>query len=72
MKIIDKIPLVPLIIISLLMIGAPFMPEPHLVEKYGMLMSGKLNKMMDLFDVVWHLLPAMILSIKVYFTFQRK
>jgi hypothetical protein len=43
------------------MLGAPFVPEPHLVEKARMLTNGTLTQPLDLFDVVWHLFPAALL-----------
>ena len=46
------------------MLAAPFVPEPHLVEKMRMLMDGTLTKPLDMFDVVWHLLPAILLGVK--------
>jgi len=65
MNLIDKIPLIPLVIASIFMLAAPFVPEPHLVEKFGMFMSGELTKPIDIFDVFWHLLPTTILLIKL-------
>jgi len=65
MKFVDKIPLPMLIVLSLLMIAAPFVPEPHLVEKMRMLSEGTLTKPIDIFDVFWHLLPTIILIIKI-------
>ena len=65
MQFIDRIPLPMLIILALLMIGAPFVPEPHLVEKMRMLSEGTLTKPLDIFDVFWHLLPSILLVIKI-------
>ena len=65
MKFIDKIPLPMLIILSLLMIAAPFVPEPHLVEKMKMLSEGTLTKPLDIFDIFWHLLPTILLVIRI-------
>jgi len=65
MKWIDKIPLVPLVVASILMMAAPFVPEPHLFEKYKMLMAGELTKGMDIFDVFWHLFPLTLLIIRL-------
>jgi len=47
------------------MIGAPFVPEPHLVEKLGMLVAGELTKALDIFDLFWHLTPATLLVIRL-------
>ena len=46
------------------MLGAPFMPEPHLVEKARMLAEGRLTRPLDVFDVLWHLLPVILLGLK--------
>ena len=64
MKIIHEIPFPILIIATVLMLGAPFVPEPHLVEKARLAMQGTLTRPLDLFDVIWHLLPAALLTWK--------
>lgn len=61
MRFIREFPFPILIVITVLMLGAPFVPEPHLVEKARMAMNGTLTRPIDLFDVVWHLLPAALL-----------
>jgi len=65
MQFIDKLPFPLLIVMTALMLGAPFVPEPHLVEKMRMLAEGTLTKPLDIFDVFWHLLPAILLTVKV-------
>ena len=65
MKFIDKIPFSFLLVITVFMLGAPFVPEPHLVEKMRMLADGTLTKALDIFDVFWHLLPAVLLAAKI-------
>jgi len=65
MHYIDRIPFPLLIVITLFMLGAPFVPEPHLVEKMRMLGEGTLTRPLDVFDVFWHLLPASLLAIKL-------
>ncbi len=65
MRFIDQIPLPLLIIMTILMLGAPFVPEPHLIEKLRMFGEGTLSKPIDIFDVFWHLLPATLLAIKL-------
>ncbi len=64
LQFIDKLPYPTLIIVALLMLAAPFVSEPHLLEKMRMLMDGTLTKPLDMFDVVWHLLPAILLGVK--------
>lgn len=65
MKFIDKIPMVPLIMISIMLGLAPFVPEPHLVEKIRMLGNGELSKPIDIFDLLMHSTPAILLIIKI-------
>ena len=66
MQFIDRFPLPLLIVLSLLMLGSPFVPEPHLVEKARMLSEGTLTRPLDIFDVFWHLLPTVLLGVKLY------
>ncbi len=65
MRFIDRFPLWLLVVLSLFMLGAPFAPEPHLVEKMRMLSEGTLKRPIDVFDVFWHLLPAALLAAKL-------
>jgi hypothetical protein len=65
MHFIDRIPLAPLVFFTLFMLGAPFVPEPHLVEKMRMLSEGTLVHAIDIFDVFWHLLPAALLAVRL-------
>lgn len=65
MRFIRQFPFPLLIAVAVLMLGAPFVPEPHLVEKARMAMNGTLTRPIDLFDVVWHLLPTALLAWKV-------
>lgn len=64
MRIIDDFPYPLLIALALFMAGAPFVPEPHLVEKMRMLADGTLSRPVDIFDVFWHLLPTLVLALK--------
>jgi len=61
---IKSLPYPILIIMSIFMALAPFQPEPHLVQKFTMLMAGNLTKPLDMFDVLWHLLPIILLVTK--------
>ena len=61
MRFIRELPFPILIAAAVLMLGAPFVPEPHLVEKARMAMNGTLSRPTDLFDVLWHLLPTALL-----------
>ncbi len=65
MQFIDRFPLWLLIALTLFMLGAPFVPEPHLLEKMRMLSESTLTRPIDIFDVFWHLLPVALLAIKL-------
>ena len=65
LKYIDRIPLVTLVIITLVMALAPFVPEPHLLEKSRMLINGELTKGIDIFDLFWHSFLIVILLIRL-------
>ncbi len=64
-KFIDQFPLPLLVGLAVFMLGSPFFPEPHLVEKMKMLAAGSLTKPIDIFDVLWHLLPSVLLAVKL-------
>ena len=61
----DKISYPVLIGIAVFMLLAPFKPMPHVVEKLIMLKNGTLNRPIDIFDLFYHLLPTIILLLKV-------
>jgi len=64
MTFLNRIPYGILIGLTILMALAPFSAEPHLLEKLKMLMDGSLTKPIDIFDLFWHLLPAILLLLK--------
>jgi hypothetical protein len=61
----DKTPLSLLILLSLLLGLAPFVPEPHLWEKLKMLAAGTLSRPIDVFDLVLHAAPWVLLALKL-------
>ena len=44
---------------------APFVPEPHIWEKLKMLVAGELVKPIDIFDLLMHGAPFMLLIAKI-------
>jgi len=72
LKVIDSIPLPFYIVLSLFLGLAPFFPEPHLVEKIKMLQAGELTRMIDIFDLVLHSTPWVLLVIKLSLIFKPK
>jgi hypothetical protein len=65
MSFIDRIDLRFFIIASLLLGLAPFVPEPHVWEKLKMLANGELSKTIDIFDLLMHGTPWLLLIIKL-------
>ena len=61
----DEIPYFLLIVVAIVMFLAPFKPMPHVIEKLIMLKSGTLSKPIDIFDLFFHLIPAILLIIKI-------
>jgi hypothetical protein len=57
----DRIPTSLLIVASLFLGLAPFLPEPHAVEKLRMLFRGELARPIDILDLAFHLLPFLLL-----------
>ena len=60
----DKIPYPLLIFLSLTLGLAPFTPMPHLAEKLTMLLAGELVKPVDIFDLLMHASPVVLLIVK--------
>lgn len=70
----SKLALIPfplLLIMSVFMLIAPISPEPHLVQKFTWVVEGAGLKAIDIFDVFWHLLPSLILVLKLVFQFKQ-
>ncbi len=71
-NIFDRISL-PLLILLCLSLGlAPFSPEPHVLEKLSMLATGELTRLIDIFDLLLHGTPWLLLSIKLILSLTRK
>lgn len=61
----DAVPLALLVLAALTLGLAPFFPEPHLVEKLRMLIHGTLKRPIDIFDLVFHAVPWVLLVLKL-------
>lgn len=57
----DRIPLHMLVLAALLLGLAPFFPEPHIWEKLKMLAAGELVRPLDIFDLLMHGTPVVLL-----------
>lgn len=64
LKILDKIPYPLLIVFTIMLLVAPIMPMPHVVEKIIMLTNGTLTRPVDVFDLFFHLFPLILLIMK--------
>jgi hypothetical protein len=67
----DRIPYSLLILLAVFMLLAPFRPMPHVLEKLIMLKNGALTRPVDIFDLFYHLLPTILLALKIYRTYSR-
>jgi hypothetical protein len=61
----NRIPISLLIVLCLTLGLAPFSPEPHLWEKLKMLALGELAQPIDVFDLLLHGTPWLLLMIKL-------
>ncbi len=64
MAILDDIPLGTILIFCLTIGLAPFAP-PHVWEKLGMLVTGNLRAPIDIFDLLMHGAPWIVLGVKL-------
>ena len=62
---IAQIPTPTLVIIALTLGLAPFVPEPHIWEKLKMLVAGTLTRPIDIFDMLMHGTPWVLLILKL-------
>ncbi len=65
MKWIDKLSWPVVIVITATLGLAPFSPQPHVVEKLAMLLNGTLSRPIDIFDLLLHGTPWVLLAIKL-------
>jgi hypothetical protein len=65
MRWLDRFPLALLAVVALWLAVAPIVPEPHLIEKWRMLMQGTLSKPIDIFDLLLHSVPLVLLALRL-------
>jgi hypothetical protein len=68
----DRIPLWILVAVALTLGLAPFVPEPHVWEKLKMLAAGTLSRPIDIFDLLYHAVPWVLLALKLVRMVQRR
>jgi len=61
----DRIPYSIIVPLALFLTFAPFVPEPHLLQKLKMLADGTLVKPVDIFDLFLHGAPLVLLLMKL-------
>lgn len=64
-RLLDKLPLSLLVVLALTLGLAPFTPEPHVWEKLKLLAAGQLMKPVDMFDLLMHGAPLLLLAVKL-------
>ena len=64
LKALDQMPYLPLVVLAVVMLLAPFRPMPHVLEKLIMLKNGALTRPLDVFDLFFHLAPSLVLLLK--------
>lgn len=65
MRWIDPFPLYLFVVVALTLGLSPFIPEPHLWEKLKMLAAGTLVRPIDIFDLILHATPWVLLVLKL-------
>jgi len=64
-RLLESIPCPALLVIAIFLGIAPITPQPHLVEKLRMLFLGTLAKPIDIFDLLFHAAPLVLLALKL-------
>ncbi len=72
MKWLDNFSFTVLIILMVFLGTAPLGGQPHLLEKINMLMAGNLVKPIDIFDLLMHSAPIILLALKTIRYFKLK
>lgn len=60
-----RIPYSVLLVMAIFLGVAPITPQPHLIEKLALLLQGRLVRLIDIFDLLFHSAPLMILALKL-------
>ncbi|HEY9097167.1 MAG TPA: hypothetical protein VIN35_15590 [Hydrogenophaga sp.] len=66
MRWLDRFPLWLLTALALWLAVAPILPEPHLVQKLRMLTEGTLSRPLDIFDLLLHSAPLVLLAMRLW------
>ncbi len=68
----ERFPLGWLVAIALWLAVAPVVPEPHLTEKWRLLMQGTLSRPIDIFDLLLHTVPLVLLALRLWHDARRR
>lgn len=68
----DRFPLHWLTLLTVWLAVSPVLPEPHLVEKLRMLSQGTLVRPLDLFDLLFHIIPVLLLTTRLWWQFHAR
>jgi hypothetical protein len=68
MKWLDHVPWWVLALTAVALGLAPFQGQPHLLEKLGMLAAGQLQRPLDIFDLLLHASPLLLILLKLWRT----
>lgn len=68
----DRFPLKWLVPLALWLAVAPIVPEPHLTEKWRLLTQGALSRPIDIFDLLLHTVPLVLLAVRLWRDAQRR
>jgi hypothetical protein len=62
----DRLPWIWLLLLGGWLAIAPITPEPHLLQKLRMLSQGALVRPLDIFDLLLHASPLMLMAAKLW------
>ena len=71
-SLIQSMPVWVLVILCLTLGLAPFVPEPHIWEKLKMLAAGTLTRPIDIFDLLLHAFPFLLLALRLLAPYLQK
>ena len=66
LTLLDRLPWIWLLLLAVWMAIAPITTEPHLVEKLRLLVQGTLARPLDIFDLVMHATPLLLVALKLW------
>lgn len=71
-NLINQLPWLVIIILTITLGLAPYSPQPHIIEKLILLTNGQLSTPVDIFDFLMHLSPFILLTLKIIISLKDK